>query len=155
MAKDPALVNTDNPENLHGIVKALNQIHKEIPVVVPIHPRTRNILKFQNITPDFQLIDPVGYFDMIMLLKNCELVITDSGGVQKEAFFFGKQCITMREQTEWVELIENGFNILTGSDAKKIVAAFQANLLRKSDFSMNLYGKGQAAEVAAKEIIAY
>lgn len=145
--------NTDNPENLHGIVKALNQIHKEIPVVVPIHPRTRNILKFQNITPDFQLIDPVGYFDMIMLLKNCELVLTDSGGVQKEAFFFGKHCVTMREQTEWVELVENGFNILTGSDAQKIIDAYKTCIHKKSDFTLNLYGGGEASEKAAREIM--
>lgn len=83
------------------------------------------------------------------------MVITDSGGVQKEAFFFGKQCITMREQTEWVELIEYGFNTLTGSDAEKIVSAFHQSLLKKSDFSINLYGNGRAAEVAANEIIAY
>ncbi len=108
--------NTDNPKNLQGIVDALNEIHKQIPVVVPLHPRTKNILNEQQITTDFYPIDPIGYFDMISLLKNCEMVLTDSGGVQKEAFFFQKQCITMREQTEWVELVENGFNTLTGSD---------------------------------------
>ncbi|NLO70279.1 MAG: UDP-N-acetylglucosamine 2-epimerase (non-hydrolyzing) [Porphyromonadaceae bacterium] len=145
--------NTDNPENLKGIVNALNEINKEISVVVPIHPRTRNILKSQNIIPHFRLIDPVGYFDMILLLKNCELVLTDSGGVQKEAFFFGKQCITMREQTEWIELVEHGFNVLTGSDTQKIIDAFHAGLSRKSDFSLNLYGKGEAARIAAEEIV--
>lgn len=147
--------NTDSPENLKGIINGLNGINNSIPVVVPLHPRTRSILKSQNIIPDFRIIEPVGYFDMIVLLKNSKMVITDSGGVQKEAFFFGKQCITMREQTEWVELVENGFNVLTGSDAEKIVKAFNDGLVKKSDFTMNLYGKGQAAEVAAKEIIAY
>ncbi|MHB9054803.1 MAG: non-hydrolyzing UDP-N-acetylglucosamine 2-epimerase [Paludibacteraceae bacterium] len=147
--------NTDSPENLKGIINGLNIINNSIPVVVPLHPRTRSILKSQNIFPDFTIIEPVGYFDMIVLLKNCKMVITDSGGVQKEAFFFGKQCVTMREQTEWVELLENGFNVLTGSDAENIVKAFNDGIVKKSDFTMNLYGKGQAAEVAAKEIIAY
>jgi len=122
-------------------------------VVVPIHPRTRNILAQQNIIPEFKLIDPVGYFDMIMLLKSCELVITDSGGVQKEAFFFGKHCITLREQTEWVELVENGFNILAGSDSIKLKEAFEFFKTKKSDFSVNLYGNGHAAEQAAQFIL--
>jgi UDP-GlcNAc3NAcA epimerase len=106
-----------------------------------------------NIVPEFKLIDPIGYFDMIMLLKTCDLVITDSGGVQKEAFFFGKHCITLREQTEWVELVENGFNILVGSDAAKLNQAFEFFKSKKSDFSVDLYGKGQAAERAAKYIL--
>lgn len=147
--------NTDSPENLQNIITGLNEINRQTPVVVPIHPRTRNILAQLNIVPAFKLIDPVGYFDMIVLLKNCEMVITDSGGVQKEAFFFGKHCITMREQTEWVELVENGFNTLTGSDAEKIVTAYEQTKQKKSDFSINLYGKGQAAEVAAKEIFSF
>lgn len=147
--------NTDSPENLQNIITGLNEINRQIPVVVPIHPRTRNILAQLKIVPAFKLIDPVGYFDMIVLLKNCEMVITDSGGVQKEAFFFGKHCITMREQTEWVELVENGFNTLTGSDAEKIVTAYEQTKQKKSDFSINLYGKGQAAEVAAKEIFSF
>ena len=147
--------NTDSPENLQNIIAGLNEINRQTPVVVPIHPRTRNILAQLNIVPAFKLIDPVGYFEMIVLLKNCEMVITDSGGVQKEAFFFGKHCITMREQTEWVELVENGFNTLTGSDAEKIVTAYEQTKQKKSDFSINLYGKGQAAEVAAKEIFSF
>lgn len=145
--------NTDNPDNLKGIVDALNAINEDIQVVVPVHPRTRNILKSLNIEPEFKLIEPVGYFDMIMLLKNCQLVLTDSGGVQKEAFFFGKHCVTMREQTEWVELVENGFNILTGSDTQKIIDAFHASIHKKSDFTLNLYGGGEASEKAALEIL--
>lgn len=145
--------NTDSPENLSGIVAALNEIHRHTPVVVPLHPRTRHILKEKNIVPEFKIIAPVGYFDMIMLLKNCELVITDSGGVQKEAFFFRKNCITMREETEWVELVENGFNILTGSNTANILDAYGRSIRKTPDFSMNLYGNGQAAERAVKEIL--
>ncbi|MFM2292550.1 MAG: hypothetical protein RIS29_2363 [Bacteroidota bacterium] len=142
--------NTDDPEKLKGIVEALNEIHQQTPVVVPLHPRTRNILVQNKLTPAFITIDPVGYFDMIMLLKSCELVLTDSGGVQKEAFFFGKQCVTLREQTEWVELVENGFNTLAGSDKAKITNAYKLAKSQTPDFSMNLYGNGQAsAQIAS------
>lgn len=144
--------NTDSPKNLISIIAGLNEINYQTPVVVPIHPRTRNILAQLNIVPEFKLIGPVGYFDMIMLLKSCELVITDSGGVQKEAFFFGKHCITLREQTEWVELVENGFNILVGSDSLKLNEAYKFLKTKHSDFSIDLYGDGNAAELAAEEI---
>jgi len=144
--------NTDSPENLRGIILGLNEINRQIPVLVPIHPRTRDILAQLGIVPEFRLIEPVGYFDMIMLLKNCELVITDSGGVQKEAFFFGKHCITLREQTEWVELVDNGYNILVGSDSLKLANAFEYFKTKKSDFSIDLYGKGHAAENVAQYI---
>ena len=144
--------NTDNPENLKNIIEGLNAIHKEIPVVVPMHPRTRNILAQNYQLPDFTIIDPVGYFDMIMLLKSCEMVITDSGGVQKEAFFFAKHCITLRVQTEWVELVDKGFNFLVGSDIDKLRDAFDFFRNKQSDFSIDLYGNGKAAEMAAAEI---
>lgn len=144
--------NTDNPEKLKNIIHGLAEINKQVQVVVPLHPRTRAILAQKFTLPNFTIIDPVGYFDMIMLLKNAELVVTDSGGVQKEAYFFAKHCITLREQTEWVELVENGYNILTGSNTEKIAAAFEHFKTKKSDFSVNLYGNGKAAESAALEI---
>jgi len=144
--------NADSPEKLRSIITGLNEIHKQVPVVVPLHPRTRNILAQQYILPNFMIIDPVGYFDMIILLKNAELVITDSGGVQKEAFFFGKHCITLREQTEWVELVENGFNVLVGSDSRRLIAAFNSFSTQESDFSANLYGNGHAAKTMAEII---
>jgi UDP-GlcNAc3NAcA epimerase len=145
--------NTDNPENLKNIIRGLNAINRQTPVIVPIHPRTRNILKQMNIDPEFTLIEPVGYFDMIMLLSNCELVVTDSGGVQKEAFFFGKHCITLREQTEWVELVNNDFNKLVGSNPEHLMDAFTYFSTKSSDFSVDLYGKGKAAEKAAEIIL--
>lgn len=145
--------NTDSPETLQQIIAGLNDINRRMPVLVPIHPRTRNILAQLDILPEFKMIEPVGYFDMLMLLKYCELVITDSGGVQKEAFFFGKHCITLREQTEWVELVENGYNILVGSDRSKLIAAFQLSMHKISDFSVDLYGKGYAAETAVRELL--
>jgi len=144
--------NTDHPEKLKNIVEGLNQIHRQIRVIVPLHPRTRKILQQLSIVPEFTIIEPVGYFDMLMLEKSCELVITDSGGVQKEAFFFSKHCITLREQTEWTELVENGFNILVGSNIEKLLQAFSVLQNKKSNFSINLYGNGHAAEMAVKEI---
>ena len=145
--------NIDSPEKLQSIIAGLNDIHSQMPVVVPLHPRTRNVLAQQYMFPNFIIIDPVGYFDMITLLKNCELVITDSGGIQKEAFFFGKNCITLREQTEWVELVENGYNTLVGSDSNKLFEAYRAFTKKKSDFNLDLYGNGHAAKIAVKEIL--
>lgn len=147
--------NTDDPVHLKGIVEGLNAIHREVPVVLPLHPRTRNILQQSGLTIDFITIDPVGYFDMISLLQNCQLVVTDSGGVQKEAFFFQKQCITLREQTEWVELVEHGFNRLTGSNPNLIQESFFQMMNQQSDFSVNLYGNGEAARKAVSEILKY
>lgn len=147
--------NTDHAERLKNIVNGLNQINRQMRVIVPLHPRTRNLMLQLNIIPEFTVIDPVGYLDMIILEKSCEMVITDSGGVQKEAFFFGKHCITLREQTEWTELVENGFNILVGSNIEKLLQAFSVFQNKKSDFSINLYGNGHAAEMAVKEIAVF
>jgi UDP-GlcNAc3NAcA epimerase len=147
--------NTDHPEKLRNIVEGLNQIHRQMRVIVPLHPRTHKILNQLSIVPEFMIIEPVGYFDMIVLEKSCELIVTDSGGVQKEAYFFGKHCITLREQTEWTDLVENGFNILVGSDVEKLLQAFATFQNKKSDFSIDLYGNGHAAEKAANEIAAY
>lgn len=138
--------NTDDLNNLKQIISAFNTINQTHRVVFPMHPRTRNIIAKHNIHMDFKPIDPVGYFDMIELLKKCEVVITDSGGLQKEAFFFGKHCVTAREQTEWVELIDNGFNVLTGADEKKLGEAVNMMINKKSDFDIDLYGKGEASK---------
>lgn len=137
--------NTNNLKNLKSLATALNRISKETPVVFPAHPRTQKILKKENIKLNFNPINPVGYFDMIELLKNCSLVITDSGGLQKEAFFFKKFCITVREQTEWTELAKNGYNFLTGTDSKKICSTFLSLAGKTGSFNKNLYGKGDAS----------
>ncbi|MBA6296946.1 non-hydrolyzing UDP-N-acetylglucosamine 2-epimerase [Colwellia sp. MB02u-9] len=140
--------NTDNVERLTNIVKALNEIHLQTPVVCPIHPRTRKMMAELSIVPNFEMIEPVGYFEMIWLLKNCALVITDSGGLQKEAYFFKKPCITMRDQTEWVELIEAGVNQLVGASQSLIVekSVEVKKLIRdNSSFNKEIYGTGNAA----------
>lgn len=138
--------NTDDPQRLRSIVEALNEIHRKIRVVLPLHPRTRKLLEQQGLSLDVQVIDPVGYFDMIELLKHCSLVMTDSGGLQKEAYFFEKNCVTLRDETEWVELVKNGFNTLAGADREAIISMVETMLHRSSDFSMRLYGNGDAGE---------
>ena len=145
--------NTDDNDRLCSIIEALNTINSQQRVVVPIHPRTRKIIAEKGINVDFSLIDPVGYFDMLELIKGSKLVMTDSGGLQKEAFFFGKKCITFRDETEWVELVTGGFNTITGADKDKIVEAFKNSINKSCDFAVNLYGGGMAADRIA-EILA-
>ena len=146
--------NTDNPQRLAQIVEALNQVHHDhAPVVLPLHPRTRKIIAQQGLQLDAHLIDPVGYFEMIWLLDHSQLVLTDSGGVQKEAFFFGKACVTMRDQTEWVELVEAGANELVGADREKIVDAVVRNIGREVRDTENLYGGGEASQRIVDELV--
>lgn len=139
--------NTDNPERLASIVAALNQLHAEVaPVVLPLHPRTRGLLDKHGLTLEVELIEPVGYLEMIWLLQRASLILTDSGGVQKEAYFFYKPCVTMRDQTEWVELVEQGANELVGADSDRIVAAVKRNIGRQIADERQLYGGGKAAQ---------
>jgi UDP-GlcNAc3NAcA epimerase len=147
--------NTNDPAVLRRLVTALNDLHRERAVVLPLHPRTRKLLVANDLQLEVCVTDPLGYFDMIELLKHCSLVLTDSGGLQKEAFFFGKHAVVLREQTEWVELVERGFNLVVGSDIAAIKAAYSTLLARKSDFSIDLYGNGQAAQRVAQEILSF
>lgn len=144
--------NTDDPKRLKSIVNALNQINKTTPIVLPLHPRTKGKIEALGIQLEATIIDPVGYFDMIELLKNCKLVMTDSGGLQKEAYFFRKNCLTMRDQTEWVELVENKVNVLCGADEDKIIREAKNMLDQSSNFDINLYGNGLASNSIAKFI---
>jgi UDP-GlcNAc3NAcA epimerase len=145
--------NTDNPENLNQIIRALNKLNKDIQVVVPLHPRTRKIMEGNKLVIDFKCIEPVGYLDMLNLIKHSQLVLTDSGGLQKEAYFFKKYCVTMRDQTEWVELTQNGVNILTGADPTKIVEAVKFFESKEFPVVNNLYGNGFASAEIYKAII--
>jgi len=138
--------NTDTPENLNGIIQALNQLNQQIPVLAPLHPRTRKILDAANLRTEFQTSAPVGYLQMIQLLRTCSLVLTDSGGLQKEASFFGKYCVTLREETEWVELVEGGCNTLTGANPARILSASRHALSHPFPAIPAYYGGGQAAE---------
>lgn len=146
--------NTNNPLRLAEICKALNEINKKIQIILPLHPRTRAFLKDQNLKLDARLIDPVGYFDMLALLEGCSLVITDSGGLQKEAYFFNRYCLTLRDQTEWTELVEAGVNTLVGADRHAILKGFHEALTKTVVAKPNLYGNGKAAELIANALLA-
>lgn len=142
--------NTDNPENLRNIIEALNEVHQTIsPVVLPLHPRTAKQMKTYGLTAEFVTIDPVGYLEMLWLLSNCGLVITDSGGVQKEAFFMEKYCLTMREQTEWTELVTNEVNTLVGTNPDKICKFSKKYYGQAIPEGLSLYGDGRSAKIIA------
>jgi len=150
--------NTDNPQRLKAIFEALNEIAKEQQIILPLHPRTRKIIQISNFqlsTSNLKIIDPVGYLEMVWLIDNCSLVMTDSGGLQKEAFFFNKPCITLRDETEWVELVELGVNILVGANKEKILNAYKtvSKLQINNHKSLNLYGGGKASENIVKDLI--
>ena len=147
--------NTDNEMRLRDIFDALNEIGSEKQIILPLHPRTKKIienleLKIENLT----IIDPVGYLEMVWLIDNCDLVMTDSGGLQKEAFFFEKSCITLRDETEWVELVENSFNVLVGANTKKILETYKNyTSLFAVDYSLDLYGAGKASKKIIEELL--
>lgn len=148
--------NTDSPENMNGILQGLENISTQIPVVIPLHPRTRNILQKSHYDfehSELHFIDPVGYFEMIHLLQNCELVVTDSGGVQKEAFFFKKHCVILREETEWVELVQHGYNAIAGTRTDKIIHTVQTMMGKEADFSRPLYGDAHAGDKIVETLL--
>lgn len=139
--------NTDDGERLVSIVQALNELHRDTAeVILPLHPRTRAAISAQGLSLEVNVIDPVGYFEMLWLLKHSALVLTDSGGVQKESFFFGKPCVTMRNETEWVELVDAGVNVLVGADRALIVEQVCSNIGRQVEDDGSLYGGGNASE---------
>ena len=115
--------NTDDPRRLERIIEALALLRE--PVVLPMHPRTRAALAHTDIEVDapVRVIEPVGYLDMLALEQQARMVLTDSGGVQKEAYLLGVPCVTLRDETEWVETLEGGWNVLAGDDADRILAA--------------------------------
>jgi UDP-GlcNAc3NAcA epimerase len=144
--------NTDDLDKLKSIFEGLSVLSEGVKVVVPLHPRTHKILKRNNLNYDVEIIDPVGYFDMLELLKHCKLVITDSGGLQKEAFFNKKPCIIAREETEWIELVDNDFATLVGSNKQKMSEAFQKYKTISLDYSIKLYGN-QVGIFIYKELV--
>jgi UDP-GlcNAc3NAcA epimerase len=144
--------NTDVLVNLNSIFAGLETIGNEKTVVLPLHPRTKAILKSNNLNFNIKIIDPVGYFDMLELLKNCNLVVTDSGGLQKEAFFNKKHCIIAREETEWIELVTNGFAKIVGTNTIKMIEAYNSFQNSKANFEVDLYG-ANVGENMYKEIV--
>ena len=152
--------NTDNPENLQSIFRALGDIAASgVDVVFPCHPRTRKkILDFRLEIDDFggklKLIDPASFFEIIRLEKNARVVMTDSGGVQKEAFFYGTPCVILRPETEWVEIVDAGAGIITDADYERIIKAYE-ELAGKPVHFPPLFGDGHASEKIIREIMDY
>jgi UDP-GlcNAc3NAcA epimerase len=133
--------NTDNFFRLSSVVKAINLL-SDYRFIFPVHPRTRKILNQQNLefASHIKMIEPIGYLEMIAYESACSAVLTDSGGVQKEAYFFKKPCVTMRDSTEWVELVAAGWNTLAGADTDKIINAVKN--MQIPDNYPSLYGDG-------------
>lgn len=158
--------NTDNPENLKTILRALSDIAEQhqMEVVLPLHPRTRQ--RLESLTPNpfpegqgrmsrrIKIIEPASFFEIIRLEKNAAIVMTDSGGVQKEAFFYGTPCVILRPETEWVEIVEAGAGIIADADYDRIMAAYE-QLVNKPVTFPALFGDGHASEKIIGEILAY
>lgn len=145
--------NTDDPSRLSSILAALREVAKEYPVVIPLHPRTRSKL---DALPDgslsgIQIIPPASFLEMLSLEQHARMVLTDSGGVQKEAFFLQRPCIIMRPETEWVEIVENGAGIIADADTDSILNAYRELNGREVAFP-ELFGDGHAAELILKSI---
>lgn len=156
--------NTDEPQRLNALFEAMNQICTtyQLKIVLPLHPRTAKLLE-QNLSAElykqiksnsnFVITEPASFLEMIALEKNCRLVMTDSGGVQKEAFYFEKPCVILRPETEWVELVECGTAIIADADTDRIISAFNALTTKSGLTYPKLYGNGKAAEFICEEMV--
>lgn len=158
--------NTDEQARLNALFKSLNDISLQygLEVILPLHPRTSKlletnldteILKAVRSNSRFKITEPASFLEMVALEKNCRLVMTDSGGVQKEAFYFKKPCIILRPETEWVELVECGAAIVTDADEQRIKQAFEIFYSKKELNFPAFYGDGKAAEFICNELVKY
>nr|WP_298996098.1 UDP-N-acetylglucosamine 2-epimerase (non-hydrolyzing) [uncultured Allomuricauda sp.] len=147
--------NTNSKAKLKGIFSALSKISSTKSIILPLHPRTKQYIDKYGIelNPKINTIPPMGYLEMIWLLSNCSMVITDSGGVQKEAYFFKKPCLTIREETEWTELVKSNVNFLVGSDESKILKTYQHASKKIFNFDTNLYGDGNTRALILEELM--
>jgi UDP-GlcNAc3NAcA epimerase len=149
--------NTDDPSRLKEILVALSYVAKKMPVVFPLHPRTRKLIQanaLQEMLAQFIITEPLPFLDMVALEQDASLILTDSGGVQKEAYFYGVPCITMRDETEWVETVQQGWNQLTGANAQAVIQAVDKFKDSMPNFSSSSpYGKGDAAQNILSHIL--
>lgn len=154
--------NTDDCERLASIFGVLAELSVNLPILMPLHPRTRkSVERFGISLGSIEVLDPVGYLEMIWLLGHCEVVVTDSGGLQKEAYFFGKPCVTTRDETEWTELVSLGANVLVGAHPLKIREGIRLQFANRSRLteccatSPSPYGFGNAAELIAERLVKF
>ena len=154
--------NTDDPKRLNAIVRALVKLSKEMEIIIPLHPRTKKLLNVNLDSATYEtfinnsrihITDPVSFLEMISLEKNATLVLTDSGGVQKEAYFFKKPCIIMRSETEWKEIVEVEAAIIADADEEKIIEAYHHFKDNDTIEFPEIFGDGRAAEFICKELI--
>ena len=154
--------NTDDPKRLNAIVRALVKLSKEMEIIIPLHPRTKKLLNVNLDSATYEtfinnsrihITDPVSFLEMISLEKNATLVLTDSGGVQKEAYFFKKPCIIMRSETEWKEIVEVGAAIIADADEERIIEAYYHFKDNKTIEFPEIFGDGKAAEFICNELI--
>lgn len=142
--------NTDDLIRLQNIFTAFSEL--SMPVILPLHPRTKKSLDKIKYSDNIKIIEPVSYLEMILLLKNCTKVLTDSGGLQKEAYFLKKQCITLRDETEWTETLENNWNFVVGTDVNLILEKITAS---RSDKQINYFGDGNSSQKITEAILNY
>ncbi len=149
--------NTDDPKKLKSILKALDEIGRNTPTVLPLHPRTKKMMEVYHLFARFkniQFIEPLSYFDMLKLEKNAAGILTDSGGVQKEAYWLSVPCFTLRGETEWVETVQRRWNTLVGTEPKKIVRAVDhLNKRKLSKKSPSIFGDGKASEAIVRLLV--
>lgn len=139
--------NTDDLSKLKSIFESFSQLDK--PVLCPLHPRTKKYISQIEITKNVKIIDPVGPLQIMLLIKNAKKILTDSGGLQKEAYFLSKPCITLREETEWIETLVGGWNYVAGTNKEKIVELINCEPTSEKE---NYFGNGKAAEKIVKYI---
>jgi len=151
--------NTDDPKRLKSILKALNEIGKEAPVILPLHPRTKKMMGVHRLSikaRGVKMIDPVSYLNMVMLEKHAKAILTDSGGVQKEAYWLRVPCITLRDETEWIETVKSGWNVLVGAETERIMEEIKRGMRQKrSSGAIRLFGDGKACENIVKVLMRY
>ena len=145
--------NTDDSKRLSQIVDALNALHKKIPIILPLHPRTKAAIVRDGLSLSVKCVDPLGYLDMLALTSKAHVVVTDSGGLQKEAYFCGTPCLTMRSETEWVELLEIQVNKLTSPD--KLLEDCEDLPNHTAFKGHNVYGAGNTAQTILSEIMSF
>ncbi len=149
--------NTDDPKRLKSILKALNELGRNTPTVLPHHPRTKNMMKVCHLFSEFKnirFVEPVSYLDLLKLEKNAKAILTDSGGIQKEAYWLKVPCFTLREETEWLETIESGWNVLVGTNAKGIIRKVSdAEGRRKYPKQNRIFGDGKAGQKIVRNLM--